>query len=281
MKGHWKFDEGSGQTAQDSVGGKHGTLQNMEEGDWVDGKIESALMFNQGEDNDERVRIQYGIEALKGTDVAVAAWVKADIGSTGKRAIVTQSNQSAMGCILGLNTGKPHFYLNSDNVGAEASEPITFDEWHHVAGTYDSDGEEISIYVDGHLEGTGHSYSWEGQDTDAYIAHCPVYPQNFKGAIDDVRVYNYALGPAAIWDLVFPNSNRFRVCNSSDETVAWFDDSGYGWLKGAIHERQNSLDPESNETDDFVVKNSDNDVVAFISDSGDLYLKGSLYEYEE
>jgi len=278
MKGHWKFDETEGSTAHDFVGTNHGTLNNFPQDDsqWVTGKINGALEFDGA---DDYVSLS-PIAALQGSTVTVTAWIKTDDTSEQDRPILTQYDQTHVGYRLLLKSRKPCFIFNGDLNGAQASDPIGLNEWHHLAGTYDN--EQLRIYVDGHLEDTyGQTFYYFNALT-ANIGYGDQSPYpHFKGIIDDVRAYNYAMGAAEIWDFVFPNSSRFRVCNSSDETVSWFDDCGYGWLKGAIHERQSSLDPASNETDDFVVKNTENDVVAFISDSGDLYLKGSLYEYEE
>jgi subtilisin family serine protease len=284
IEGHWAFDEGSGQTAYDSGGSNHGTLGNSTGQDahdptWVTGKIVGALNFA----GDDYVSLTNPIEALKGSNVTVAAWIKpANVGGS-YDPIVRQysfSSPNYSGYDLCLNSaGKPGFFL--DNTGALAGNPLISGNWYHLAGTYDS--QELRIYVDGVSKARADYPSESGTPTDAFIGYGLESTGNayFDGIIDDVRVYNYAMRCSEVRDLLFPNSSRFRVCNSSDETVSWFDDCGYGWFKGAIHERQSSLDPESNETDDFVVKNSDNDVVAFISDSGDLYLKGSLYEYEE
>jgi len=240
----------------------------------VTGKIAGALDFDGA---DDYVYLS-PIAALQGSSVTVAAWIKADDTSVSYDPIVTQYDYDYNGYDLCLMAGKPSFWL--DMKVAQAHDAISSD-WHHLAGTYD--GQELRIYVDGASKDSNSYPDDSGKNTAAYIGRGDGSAQDayFGGRIDDVRVYNYAMRCTEVRDLLFPNSSRFRVCNSSDETVSWFDDCGYGWFKGAIHERQSSLDPESNETDDFVVKNSDNDVVAFISDSGNLYLKGSLYEYEE
>jgi len=286
IEGRWKFDETEGSTAHDFVGTNHGTLNNFPQDDsqWVTGKINGALMFNQGEDNDDYISLS-AIDALKGDTVTVSAWIKpTDVGASYdtilRQYLFSAGNYS--GYDLCLNSeGKPGFFL--DNTGALAGNALVSGNWYHLAGTYN--GQKLRIYVDGVCKANTVYPSENGDPTAAYayIGYGLESTQNayFDGIIDDVRVYNYAMGVGEIRELLFPNSSRFRVCNSSDETVSWFDDCGYGWLKAAIHERQNSLEPESNETNDFVVRNSDNDVVAFISDSGDLYLKGSLYEYEE
>ena len=281
IEGRWKFDETEGPTAHDFVGTNHGTLNNFPQDDsqWVTGKINGALEFDGANDY---VSLGSPVDALEGDTVTVSAWIyPVNVGpSYSYDPIVTQYDNNYNGYDLCLVAGKPSFWL--DMKVAQAHDAISSD-WHHLAGTYD--GQELRIYVDGASKDSNSSYPDHTgkEDTPAYIGRGNGYVEDgyFAGTIDDVRVYDYAMRCSEVRDLLFPNSSRFRVCNSSDETVSWFDDCGYGWLKSAIHERQSSLDPESNETDDFVVKNTENDVVAFISDSGHLYLKGSLYEYEE
>jgi len=138
--------------------------------------------------------------------------------------------------------------------------------------------------VDGVSEDSAPYADDSGKETPAYIGRGHGYAEDayFGGRIDDVRVYNYAMGAAEIWDLVLADSSRFRICNSSDETLAWFDDSGYALVKGAIHEQQSSLSP-SEQSDDFIVYDDGvtPEVIAYINDSGDLYLKGGLYQYAE
>jgi hypothetical protein len=48
--GHWKFDEGTGTTAFDSVGSNDGTLTSMTDADWVAGKHGTALDFDGSND---------------------------------------------------------------------------------------------------------------------------------------------------------------------------------------------------------------------------------------
>ncbi|PIR08762.1 hypothetical protein COV53_01340, partial [Candidatus Gottesmanbacteria bacterium CG11_big_fil_rev_8_21_14_0_20_37_11] len=66
--------------------------------------------------------------------------------------------------------------------------------WHHAVSTYD--GSNIKIYVDGQLittcPGTGTiTKSAGGINIGAYSS--PGYV--FKGQIDDVKIFNYALSP--------------------------------------------------------------------------------------
>jgi hypothetical protein len=276
---HWKFDEVSGNTAYDSAGDNDGTLQNMESGDWVPGRVGGALQFDGV---DEYVSLFSPVGALTGMTTTIMAWIRADITPEKYRHIVAQLyfDEVFNGYDLLLYGNRPRLYLNCSGVAANAL--IDETDWYHLAGT--NDGNYLRIYVNGAPSGctlTGQ----RGYDTDAYIGWAgytsPTSGEDyFAGAIDDVRIYNYAMSELEIRQVIPPAVARFSMENNLAERVAWFDESGNLFLKGTAHIQQNPLNPPV-ESDDFIIKNNNGDVVAFISDSGDLYLKGSLYEYEE
>jgi len=282
LVGHWKFDEVSGDTAYDSVGDNDGTLHNMESGDRVPGRVGGALQFDGV---DEYVSLFSPVIALTGTTTTIMAWIRADITPEKYRHIVAQlyyddEQKIFYGYDLLLYGNRPRLYLGSSGVAANTV--IDEGDWYHLAGTYD--GNYLRIYVNGAL--TGYTFTCQtGYDTDAYIGWAgytsPISAEDyFAGAIDDVRIYNYAMTELEIREVIPPAVARFSMENSLAERVAWFDESGNLFLKGTAHIQQNPLNPAV-ESDDFIIKNNNGDVVAYISDSGHLYLKGSLYEYEE
>lgn len=65
--------------------------------------------------------------------------------------------------------------------------------WHHVAGTYD--GSEICLYVDGRIDTASEAAgAIKVNDYNVLIgANAEKPDRNFKGSIDDVRIYSYAL----------------------------------------------------------------------------------------
>jgi len=193
---------------------------------------------------------------------------------------------------------------------------INVDVWYHLAGTYD--GSDLKIFVDGELKDTNPTSGLTGCFHNAYIGYgYALQGYYFSGKIDDVRVYNYALSKFEIWDAMSGDLPRFRVKNSSDETVAWFDSFGNLVLKGTLttevdpleedpaHDEFRVQDSEGNDVaiidatngnmyisgllknwntpsagkDEFIIRNSDDDPVAYISDEGNLYLKGKLYQH--
>jgi hypothetical protein len=83
-------------------------------------------------------------------------------------------------------------------------------------------------------------------------------------------VYDQALDIDDIWEIMFPDTSRFRVQNASGETVAWFDDFGNLFLKGEKHRAFQWQDPRE-EIDEFIVEDATGPIV-YIDEFGDLYL---------
>ena len=66
----------------------------------------------------------------------------------GRRGLVAKTENSEFG--LFVSDAKPNFsiFLGQAYVEAKAVEPLTMNQWHHVAGVFD--GQEVRLYVDGH-----------------------------------------------------------------------------------------------------------------------------------
>ncbi len=76
---------------------------------------------------------------------------------------------------------------------------VTSGEWHHVVVSYDGTG--ASLYLDGHRVGHTAVSTALRVDGDLYIGHRPTdteLPAYFIGSVDQVAVYDHALGGAAV-----------------------------------------------------------------------------------
>jgi len=268
----WKLDEESGPTAPDSVGDNHGTL--VGDPTWLPtgGKVNGALEL----DTDDYVELS-SMASLEGDNVTVAAWILINEQDTGNslHPIVSQyeyDNPNYYGYLLYLKGNEPRFFLGG--AGATVSgDSVNASEWYHLVGT--NDGSELKIYVNGEQKGTPESsFGHYGSDRDAYIGY---NGDNYFGAIinggriDDVRVYNYALSKFEIWDTMSGELPRFRVKNSSDETVAWFDSFGNLFLEGSKYTGAGWKEP-SGTNDEFIVEDGSGPIV-YIDELGDLYLR--------
>jgi len=269
LVGWWKFDEGEETTAYDSAGDNDGTLREApEDPAWLEDPIRGwCLDFDVDVDEIDYVSLS-PIGALVTDTVTISAWIYADNLPVGAHTILTQYNASHEGYYFYVKNDRPALYLEGSEAESEDAIDTQEPDWHHIAGTYD--GSNLRIYVDGVLKNTSEDLSGEtGVHTDTYIGW------NFDGKIDDVRVYNWALDLFEIWDAMSGDTSRFRIKNSSDETVAWFDDYGNLFLEGSLEENSD-FDPPTGH-DEFVVKDSSNVIVAIIDTTdGEMYIDGTL-----
>lgn len=288
--GWWKFDEGEETIAHDSAGDNNGTLADSpHDPAWVDDPVRGwCLDF----DGDDYVELDHAVDALKAGAVTISAWIRRDETESTYLPIVStyyREEGNHYGYLLYVkNTAQPWqdpiyepiFYLAPEK--AESGVSINTVDWFHLAGTYD--GSDLKIYVDGELKDTnpesGLTGYYEPYD-DTYIGYEdnisePGEPPSvyFDGKIDDVRVYRRALSIFEIWDAMSGDAPRFRVKDSSGETVAWFDSFGNLFLKGIF---EPNTTPEASANDEFRFQDSNsNDVAIIDANSGNMYIEGLL-----
>src|SRR5436190_2974461 len=211
--GYWRFDEGSGTTAQDASGNGHlGTIQGAT---YVSGVSNFALAFNGSNTyvfaSDALVGGTSGAGLDVGTrDWTVAAWIK----TAGSGMVVTK-----MGWIGGSNpdgwamsvsgNGTLGAALHKSNVGtvnifAGDGKVVNDGQWHHIALVFNRTASLVR-YVDGAASGTQYSLvSLAGQSVDNSVQlRIGARDQTgdevfFNGLIDDVRVYARVLTAAEV-----------------------------------------------------------------------------------
>jgi hypothetical protein len=199
---HWAFDEGNGQVAVDDTSsannGRLGATVGVDADDpgWIAGiNGGSALAF----DGDQYVAVA-DTAVLEPTHVAVDAWVR-NSGSPGPfRYVLSKGSVSCDRSAYGLYsgwTGGMSFYVSSAThytISPEVPASRVWDgHWHHVVGSYD--GQSVRFFVDGAQVGDGsptalsiaYGVGSRGVYLGSYRGSCSI---GFKGAIDDVRVWN-------------------------------------------------------------------------------------------
>ncbi|MFH1476778.1 MAG: carbohydrate binding domain-containing protein [Verrucomicrobiota bacterium] len=192
--GCWKLDEGAGTTAHDfSWRGNNGTLQGNPQ--WTGGRINGALSFNGSNDY-----VDCGSNSsFKVSAITIEAWVYSPTANfAGYNGIA--GAEGAYGCDIWNNRIAVH--INTANQGwhwCQYSEPLTWDGWHHVAFTYDGVN-TVKCYRDGVLILTDTTSSsgklqWAAWATKLCVGqvNTGAWPSNFKGLIDEVRIYNRPL----------------------------------------------------------------------------------------
>jgi hypothetical protein len=194
--GHWKLNDGTGTVAVDSSGnGNDGTL--MGDPQWVQGKMGGALDFDGVGDY-----VNCGNAAILGDmdEITVAGWLTirstptawASVVAKGENAWRLSANNTATSFHFGIT------WYQNPNYSVNGATAIGFNEWHHVAGTFD--GTTLRIYLDGVLDGSVATTLTIGTAaTNMLISENPEATNRYwNGLIDDVRVYNRALTQAEI-----------------------------------------------------------------------------------
>jgi len=176
--------------------------------------------------------------------ITVMAWIKSDPSNAGKYPSIFSEG---FGCRLYLSGGnKPVFSVRTtaspNNDISLSANVIPYNEWHHVAATFNSTSGEQNLYVDGKLIKTatgtsGGTIQQKSSDLGTFeigrMSADLVDKHYFKGDIDEVRVFKSVLTENQIQRMVYQeienNSGNIKgsVINKDieDETskakVAW------------------------------------------------------------
>lgn len=190
---HWKFDEGTGTTAKDSVGDNDGTLSGAT---WMtEGVSGSALEFDG---TDDYVTAPTVGDYSKGT---WELWAKsADDGS---------ADIVLLSAYLGFGSdnywlepmrayGRILWVLGGSSAGVLVWGPdLSSGVWHHIVATWDFDTDKFELFLDGVSVGsaTKDIDKLTTPPTTVNIGRS-VYAGGiyyWSGAIDEVRLYNTVL----------------------------------------------------------------------------------------
>ena len=197
---HWTFDDGTGNTAKDSVDNAHpGTIGGT--ANWVNGQLGGALDFD-GSTN--YVDIEGENPIISGT-FSLTMWVYArDIPTAAKEYRMPLSNDAWVDGAIHVHimpeTGI--FKIDTKNgTDIPSNTVIEANRWYHVAGTLDADGES-KIYINGVLDNSATGSSKEYFIGPASIGAYQNNSRFFNGMIDDVRIFNHILSEAEIQEIV-------------------------------------------------------------------------------
>ena len=202
LVGYWPLDEGAGAVVHDASG--HGHHSRSLTAAWATGHSGSALTFT-GQFGGEWVDL--GPQDL-GTPagVTVAAWVKTStlrFGTVFSGDFTVGSGASTQGIpeseLPGADdaAGYVNFLTNRPTGRLDSPQRITDDRWHHLTWTWEADGWR-RIWIDGvqaaarqdafERERRWNAWHWAiGAGSDRLV-------WNFAGTIDEVRLYDRALG---------------------------------------------------------------------------------------
>jgi len=187
MISYWKFDEGAGMTAFDSVGQNNGTIYGAT---WNTGIVGSALSFDGVDDyvlipdNDSLRFSGNGTLELwmrQSGDIGALLWKRIYAGSYGWT----------------LYLGFPNTVIGYVNDWADWVETtVSPDEWQHIALIYETG--LIKLYVNGVLKDTkSNPIGFQPTNVNLYIGRDEI-GNYFHGLIDEIAVHNRSLAASEI-----------------------------------------------------------------------------------
>jgi hypothetical protein len=219
LVGLWHFDEteGSGFAADSSGNGNDGRLVELDPASaWVTGHARGALQVEGA--GYATVPLSASIASITSA-VTVAAWISlegtvSDYGTAISRQIGTGIDQYYHLSVNGKDL--PTLWIittvpNKNIIVISAPDPVSRGTFTHIAGTYD--GVVARLFVDGSLvastEVTG---SFPSDSTPLILGgngNNDTVSERFPGRLDEVALYNRALGPDEIARLVAGATESF------------------------------------------------------------------------
>ncbi len=191
--GRWALDETSGTVANDSSGnGNNGTVVNAA---WsTSGKINGCLAFNG-------INSYVQISNCVSNDFSLTFWLKTtQSGGSGSwwqgqglldgfvNAGTDDFGTSLNGNNLAFGTGKPDTTIVS-------TAPVNDGAWHLCVATREQASGTLQLYVDGNLSASGTGGTdWLTAPLNLRFGSRQTGGNFFFGNLDDVRIYNRALG---------------------------------------------------------------------------------------
>ena len=211
--GHWKFDENTGLTANDTSGNSNAGAITAGNGGWTAGKVGSAYNFDTSS-TVVNAGTASSLDNLPSSGMTIEAWI-----------YPKSAGENSLGFIMAKNVGTTPssgwvFRLNSttsltftvdgstDLVRTTNTSLVTQNAWNHVAVSWDgviTTASSADIFINGYEAAyatttNGASRVDDGTST-FYIGNDSTQARTFDGYIDTVIAYNYSRTLAQIaWD---------------------------------------------------------------------------------
>lgn len=201
LVGHWGFSEGYGTitTMDESVNSNDGTLNNMDDNDWVNGVCGTAIKFNG---TDIYVNCGHDSSLDITGNFTISAWIKLDLNATGCNYVLCKRGTSDTDMQYGVMWSDTANALKCgfENAwrGSTAPNAILPGWWYHVGIVYNQ--VDIRYYIDGMLSEVPYvtSGSITSDTHDFIVGKCNPANCHFDGIIDEIRIYNRDLSVTEI-----------------------------------------------------------------------------------
>lgn len=209
----WKFNETTGATAADAIGGHPGSVSG---GTWVatGGVSAGGLAFNAA----GKVSVAHADDLSQTGDFSLGAWVNLS-DRNGKRSILYKgSAANEANYAMGVRDGDFYFEYFANNAWRTYTTTglnLQVGTYYHLGATYKSGTRQVKLYVDGIPAGTFTAAfgNTPKSNTKSLLIGSTPGNENFLGRIDDVQIVSSTLDMAGLAALM-GGSVRFPVADT-------------------------------------------------------------------
>jgi Concanavalin A-like lectin/glucanases superfamily len=146
------------------------------------------------------------------TALSISAWIKGDSWPNSAKVILRKGGNNPNNYQLAVYNGKVSLVLDgSDGTGIVGTTTLATGVWYYVVATWD--GTTAKIYVNSALDnspGTVRTGTIGFDTQSVYLGGRPSggSANSFDGALDDIRIFNYALEPWEVTNLNYVGQKR-------------------------------------------------------------------------
>jgi hypothetical protein len=243
---YWRFDEGFGTTAYDSVGTNNGTL--AAGCTWTASGMNYGAVSLDGTAN-AYVSFPAGLVSRL-TNCTIATWIFLNANNAWQRIFDFGSGTGAFMFLTPEGgAGGPLWFsitTNGPNAAQEINGPagLSIGVWHHVAVTLSN---SVGIlYLDGTAVGTNSSMTLAPATLGATTANTIGRSQfsadpHLTGSVDDFRIYPSALSAQQVAVLATPASSELTMTETNGNLLFTWDNAGIN-SAGTVLESNTNLD---------------------------------------
>jgi hypothetical protein len=205
LTAHWSFDRGFGSVDVDATGNQNYVyLKNMKSTNWIEGLSGKALEFDGQDDYvlvNHKKFIDFNIRSF-----TIAFWIRQNDGNIttpwlSKRLFWNET--FGKGYEIYHNKSGKVFFVVADEFKESSIEIPNNDfitgDWIFITAVRDCESEMIYLYSNAELRSSENDSTWNiSQEENLFIGTNSRQQDFFKGSMDDIRIYNYALDSTSI-----------------------------------------------------------------------------------
>ena len=211
--GEWKFEDNFFDTSGNGNDGTNNGVVIIDNSNLqLAGAIGKTAQFN-GNSSVEILDSGEKISSEIAESVTAEFWIWIDSSAINSPLIILSKNDVFS---FHNSNGSLYFRLhfNDGVIMAVRSDTSVFEpeKWHHGVGTFD--GTDAKLFVDGKEVGAGSIFSIKilrSNNSSLFIGHHEVFPWDFTGLIDEVRIYGESLSPAQIKQLYVEGASSHGI----------------------------------------------------------------------